>query len=72
MQTLIEFYEGKIDKKQTALDFYKKKTKEIQYSLDSSKIFLNMVVHDMRNPTNQIEFLVKQTLLLLKEFKKMI
>ena len=28
-----------------------------------------MVVHDMRNPTNQVDFLLKQTLLLLKEVK---
>ena len=30
----------------------KNKTKNLQQSLDSNKIFLNMAVHDMRNPTN--------------------
>ena len=28
-----------------------------------------MVVHDMRNPTNQIEFLISQTLKILKEIR---
>ncbi len=28
-----------------------------------------MVVHDMRNPTNQIEFLISQTLRILKEIR---
>jgi len=45
-------YENKLEQKETALDFYKKKVKDIEFSLDGNKIFLNMVVHDMRNPTN--------------------
>ncbi len=28
-------------------------------NLENTKLFLNMVVHDMRNPTNQIDFLKK-------------
>ena len=28
-----------------------------------------MVVHDMRNPTNQVEFMVTETLSLLKHLK---
>jgi hypothetical protein len=31
-----------------------------------------MVVHDMRNPTNQMEFMVSETLFLLKELKSKI
>ena len=31
-----------------------------------------MVVHDMRNPTNQMEFMVTETLVLLKELKSQI
>ena len=39
---------------------------DLEFSLDSNKIFLNMVVHDMRNPTNQVEFMVTETLDLIK------
>ena len=35
--------------------------------MENSKIFLNMVVHDLRNPTNQINFLIEQTLTILKD-----
>jgi len=49
---LIDHYENKIEQKQTALEFFKKKVKDLENSLESNKIFLNMAVHDMRNPTN--------------------
>ena len=29
-----------------------------------------MVIHDLRNPTNQVDFLVNQTLGLLKDIKE--
>jgi hypothetical protein len=47
----------------------KKKIVQMQNDLNGNKVFLNMVVHDMRNPTNQIEFLITQTLKLLKDIK---
>jgi|LauGreDrversion4_2_1035121.scaffolds.fasta_scaffold968966_1 hypothetical protein len=34
----------------------------------NSKLFLNMVIHDMRNPTNSIEFALKQSLKLLQSY----
>jgi hypothetical protein len=63
LKKLIDHYENKIEQKQTALEFFKKKVKDLETSLESNKIFLNMAVHDMRNPTNQMEFLVSQTVI---------
>ena len=40
---------------------------KLEKNLENSKIFLNMVVHDLRNPTNQINFLIEQTLNILKD-----
>lgn len=52
LKQLIDHYENKIEQKETALEFFKKKVKDLEISLESNKIFLNMAVHDMRNPTN--------------------
>ena len=38
-------------------------------NLENNKIFLNMAVHDMRNPTSQIEFVLKESLLKLYSLK---
>ena len=51
----------KIDQKNFALDYLKNKKIELQNSLENKTEFLNMVVHDMRNPTNQIEFTLNQS-----------
>jgi len=40
---------------------------KLEKNLENSKIFLNMVVHDLRNPTNQINFLIEHTLNVLKD-----
>ncbi len=40
---------------------------KLEKNLENSKIFLNMVVHDLRNPTNQINFLIEHTLNILKD-----
>lgn len=45
-----------------ALEYFKNKIKNLEINLENTKIFLNMAVHDMRNPTNQIEFLSKEAL----------
>jgi len=40
-------------------EVYRKKIKKLEKQLNNTKIFLNMVIHDMRNPTNSIEFAIK-------------
>lgn len=35
---------------------------DLQVEVRSNKVFLNMVIHDMRNPTNAIEFGIRQTI----------
>ena len=69
MSSIIEKYENKLEQKKAALDYFKKKTNKLEQDLENTKIFLNMVVHDMRNPTNQVEFLLKETLKWLSDFK---
>ena len=66
---IIDFYETKLEQKNVALEHFKEKTKQLEQSLENNKIFLNMVVHDMRNPTNQIEYLLQQSLQELNGFK---
>lgn len=34
----------------------------------NTKIFLNMVIHDMRNPTNSIEYALKEVLKMINNF----
>jgi hypothetical protein len=41
------------------------KIKKLQRQLINNKIFLNMVIHDMRNPTNSIEYGIKEVLKIL-------
>ena len=41
------------------------KIKKLQKQLINNKIFLNMVIHDMRNPTNSIEYGIKEVLKIL-------
>ena len=45
-----------------ALDHFIEKSSLLETNLENNKIFLNMVVHDMRNPTNQIDFTLQQSL----------
>jgi hypothetical protein len=40
-------------------EFYLKKIKKLEKQLNNTKIFLNMVIHDMRHPTNSIEYAIK-------------
>lgn len=37
-----------------------KKTEMLKQQLNSNRIFLNMVIHDMRNPSSSIIFAVKE------------
>ena len=36
----------------------------------TNRMFLNMCIHDMRSPTNSIEFGLKQTLASIKDYQK--
>lgn len=38
---------------------FKKRNKELKVDLANTKTFLNMVIHDLRNPTSQINFTIK-------------
>ena len=38
------------------------RVKDLQMQLKNNKIFMNMVIHDMRNLTNSIEFALKEVL----------
>ena len=44
------------------LETYRKKIKKLEKQLTNTKIFLNMVIHDMRNPTNSIEYALKEVI----------
>lgn len=59
---MIEHFNVIIEKKDLFIDFLKDKIKKLEYNLKNNKIFLNMVVHDMRSPTKQIEYLLEQSL----------
>lgn len=45
---------------------HNKKVEQLEIKLKNTKIFLNMVIHDMRNPTTSIEFAVKEVIKLLQ------
>lgn len=40
------------------IEYLKLKIEELENKIENNKLFLNMVVHDMRNPTSQIEYLL--------------
>jgi hypothetical protein len=44
-----------------------RKIKKLEKQLNNTKIFMNMVIHDMRNPTNSIEFAIKEVLKMLQQ-----
>ena len=45
-----------------ALEFYKKRVFDLEKDLVNTKIFLNMVIHDLRNPINNITFAIDSSL----------
>ena len=47
--------------------YFKQKAKQLRDLLKSNKIFLNMVIHDCRNPTNQIKFAIDMAFTTIKE-----
>lgn len=42
----------------------------LKKQLDNNKIFLNMVIHDMRNPCNSVEYGLKETLRIIEQLFK--
>ena len=43
------------------------KLQKLEGQLNNNKIFLNMVIHDMRNPSNAAEFGMQESLKLIDE-----
>ncbi len=41
-----------------AFDYFREGNATLKSALKNTKIFLNMVIHDLRNPTSQIKFTV--------------
>lgn len=52
IREIIRSYESRLEQKNVALEYLKDKIKNLEINLENTKIFLNMSVHDMRNPTN--------------------
>ena len=50
-----------------ALEFYKKKVADLERDLINTKTFLNMVIHDLRNPINNMNFAIDSGLSALKK-----
>ena len=48
----------RVEQKDHALQYFKEKSQKLEKSLENTKIFLNMVIHDLRSPTSQVEFLI--------------
>jgi hypothetical protein len=48
--------------KNLSILYLKEKVKKLEKDLKNNKIFLNMVVHYMRNPTKQMEYLLEQSI----------
>jgi len=46
---------------------HSKKIEWLEIKLKNTKIFLNMVIHDMRNPTTSIEFAVKEVIKIVEK-----
>ena len=49
-----------------ALEFYKKRVTDLESDLSNTKIFLNLVIQDMRNPINNVSFAIDQGLMTIK------
>ena len=49
-----------------------KKVESLLQQLDNSKMFLGMIIHDMRNPAHSIEFSLQNVLKLVKDHFKLL
>jgi len=54
MNQLMDWYKDRLDQKKKSLDHFKDKSTVLKQNLENTKLFLNMVIHDLRNPTNQV------------------
>lgn len=45
-----------------ALNLGKQEIKKLKKAFETTKLFLNMVIHDLRNPTAQIQFSIDYAL----------
>ena len=59
-----------LEKKEIALEYLKKKCKQLQANLENTNLFLNMVIHDLRSPTTQIQYIAGESLKKMKELEK--
>jgi len=50
-----------------SIEYFKEENSNLKQALKNTKIFLNMVIHDLRNPTTQINFAIKYALDITKE-----
>lgn len=50
--------------------FLQKKLEHLQDLMNSNRIFMNMVIHDMRNPTSAINFALEESVNLLNQHQK--
>jgi signal transduction histidine kinase len=50
-----------------ALKFFKKKVSDLEKDLTNTKIFLNMIIHEIRNPINNINFAIDSGLNSIKK-----
>ena len=45
-----------------ALQHFKEESRKTNKMMKNMQVFLNMIIHDLRNPTNQINFSIKYAL----------
>ena len=67
MDDVINHYYQLIQLKNLSSEYLKDKVKKLENNLKNNKIFLNMAVHDMRNPTKQMEYLLEKSIELLND-----
>jgi hypothetical protein len=48
-----------VQRDKLSLKYFKEENKKLKNVLNSTKIFLNMVIHDLRNPANQIKYAIE-------------
>jgi len=53
-----------------ALEFLKNENKRLKKLAASTKTFMNMVIHDLRNPTQQIKFTIDHSVDLIRASSK--
>ena len=56
----------RIKRDQVAVGLYKQELVSLRKALGNNKLFLNMVIHDIRHPTNQINFSIAEAMEIVK------